>query len=289
MQVITSVAEMQELSMEMRLANRTIGCVPTMGALHAGHASLIAESASKHSATFVSVFVNPTQFGPTEDFATYTRSLEHDIQVIGDNGGTHVFAPTIAEMYPGGYSTEIHVGKIADALEGTQRPGHFLGVATVVCKLLNAMMPHEAFFGQKDYQQTLVVRNMVRDLLIPVRISIMPTLRESNGLAMSSRNKNLTEEERQDAAIIYGALLAGKGLLDSASKQVTTAEVEDVMKQMLKNVTGLKIEYAVCADPYTLSSMQVVDAEQGAVLLIAVRMGATRLVDNCLFNVPLNL
>lgn len=280
MEVLTTVAEMQQLSRSVVANGGTVGCVPTMGALHSGHASLIARSARAHTATIASIFVNPTQFGPTEDFSTYPRTLERDIQMVAEHGGTHIFVPSVAEMYPSGFSTEISVGPIADILEGASRPGHFAGVATVVCKLLNAMLPTEAFFGQKDFQQTVVLKKMISDLLLPVTFTVMPTIREPDGLAMSSRNRYLTTEEREQAITIYSALLAGKELIRLEGSGVRTSAVETTMRQVLESVPEIRTEYAVCVDSTTLESKNFVNLDNGMVLLIAARLGTTRLIDN---------
>jgi pantoate--beta-alanine ligase len=283
MEVLTTVAEMQQLSRSMVSRGSSIGCVPTMGALHPGHASLIKKSAEDHPVTVTSVFVNPTQFGPTEDFSSYPRSLDRDIKIVAENGGTHIFAPSVSEMFPGGYSTEISVGAIADVLEGASRPGHFAGVATIVCKLLNAMLPHEVYFGQKDYQQTLVVRKMISDLLIPVRVSILPTIREQSGLALSSRNQYLTSEQMLKASTIFKALAEGSKIIKQGAT-VYAKEVELAMQTILGLEADLEVEYAVCVDPHTLAVMEQISKSRGAALLIAARVGSTRLIDNVIIE-----
>lgn len=285
MHVITTVAEMQAIARTARVLGQTIGCVPTMGALHAGHGSLIEASAAAHAVTITSVFVNPTQFGPTEDFDSYPRMLEADIATIERCGGTHVFAPSIAEMYPGGYTTTIHVDGVTEVLEGAHRPGHFDGVATVVCKLLMAMQPNEAFFGQKDYQQTLVVRRMVADLLLPVTISVRPTVREQNGLAMSSRNAYLSAEERHRAAVLYRALQSAADVVRLATQSVSRHAIEDAMLRELRTVEELTVGYAVAVDADTLLASETYSTGDRLALLIAGTLGTTRLIDNMLVTV----
>lgn len=280
MQVLSTVAEMQQVARQARALGLTVGCVPTMGALHAGHGSLIAASAAKHPITVTSVFVNPTQFGVHEDFDQYPRMLDADIETIRAHGGTHVFAPSIAEMYPGGYTTKIHIAEVTDMLEGAHRPGHFDGVATVVCKLLMAMQPDEAFFGQKDYQQTLVVRRLVQDLLIPVTITVEPTIREANGLAMSSRNAYLSEEHRHRAAVLYRALQSAVDLIHASTDAVSRHALEDAMLRELHTVSEFTPAYAVAVDADTLREADAYRHGDRIALLIAGTLGTTRLIDN---------
>jgi pantoate--beta-alanine ligase len=285
MQVISTVAEMQQVARRARQLGQTIGCVPTMGALHAGHGSLIAASAAVHAVTVTSVFVNPTQFGPTEDFDSYPRMLDADIATIERCGGTHVFAPSIAEMYPGGYTTKIRLDGVTEVLEGAHRPGHFDGVATVVCKLLMAMQPDEAFFGQKDYQQTLVVRRLVEDLLIPVTMTVAPTVREANGLAMSSRNAYLSAEERHRAAVLYRALSSAADIVTAADQDVSRHAIEDAMLRELHTVEDFSVGYAVAVDADTLLPADTYHPGDRLALLIAGTLGTTRLIDNVLVTV----
>ena len=285
MHVISTVAEMQSIARDARAQQASIGCVPTMGALHEGHASLIAASARSHPLTFVSVFVNPTQFGPNEDFDTYPRTLDNDIQMIRDHGGTHVFAPSVAEMYPDGFSTNIRISGITEILEGAHRPGHFDGVSTVVTKLFEAMRPDEAYFGQKDYQQTLVVKRLVRDLFLPVRINVQPTVREDDGLAMSSRNRYLSAEERERSLVLYNALAAGKALIDGASESLTAESIERELKETLATVPAFDVEYAVAAEAESLTRQSTFVTGDQVVMLIAGKIGSTRLIDNMLATV----
>ena len=285
MQVITTIAEMQELAESTKRDGRTVGCVPTMGSLHNGHGSLIAASAQHHAVTVTSVFVNPTQFGPNEDYDAYPRDLDGDIQKIREHGGTHVFAPSVAEMYPEGFTTSIRVGGVTEVLEGARRPGHFDGVATVVCKLLEAMRPNEAYFGQKDYQQTLVVKRMVRDLFLPVRITVMPTVRESDGLAMSSRNAYLSADERKKATILFQALGAARDLVSDTDDSISRQAIEHAMTHTLKRVPELVPEYAVAVDADTLLEQEAYSTGDHVALLIAAKLGLTRLIDNLVVTV----
>lgn len=285
MQVITTIAEMQELAERSKREGRTVGCVPTMGSLHNGHGSLIAASAQHHAVTVTSVFVNPTQFGPNEDYDSYPRDLDGDIEKIREHGGTHVFAPSVAEMYPEGFSTSIRVGDVTEVLEGARRPGHFDGVATVVCKLLEAMRPTEAYFGQKDYQQTLVVKRMVRDLFLPVRITVMPTVREADGLAMSSRNAYLSSDERKKATILFQALQAARDLVSDTDDSISRQAIEHAMTHTLKQVPELVPEYAVAVDADTLREQDSYATGDRIALLIASKLGTTRLIDNFVVTV----
>lgn len=278
MRIITTVAEMQTLVRDLRAAGSTIACVPTMGSLHDGHASLISRAADQHGTVITSIFVNPTQFAPTEDLSKYPRNLERDLLIVAQAGGTVVFAPSVEEMYPLGFATTIHVGIITEVLEGARRPGHFDGVATIVAKLLIAMSPDEAYFGQKDYQQTLVVRAMARDLGFACTITVLDTIREADGLAMSSRNVYLKEEERAQASTLFLALTAARDMIEQGERSVST--LEDAMSATLLMVPGLTIDYASVVMANTLAAVEVLPANSKVVLLLAVRFGTTRLIDN---------
>jgi pantoate--beta-alanine ligase len=283
MQVVTTVQEMQAVARQAHDAGQTIGCVPTMGSLHAGHASLIRHAAATHPFVVTSIFVNPTQFGPTEDFDKYPRNLERDIETVSAAGGTHIFAPSVDEMYPPGFTTTIHLRGIANKFEGTFRPGHFDGVATVVAKLLLAMAPDEAFFGQKDYQQTLVVRRMVRDLGIPSSIVVLPTMREPDGLAMSSRNVYLSPEDRMEATIIYAALCDG---MEMAMRGFNDREaLNKIMRTRLESIGRLDIDYVAAALADSLEEPEEFQTGDEVVLLVAAKLGTTRLIDNVLVRV----
>lgn len=278
MEIITTVKGMQERTEELRRTGSTIGCVPTMGFLHEGHASLVRASASRHDRTVTSIFVNPTQFGPNEDFGRYPRDFERDVATVGTAGGSIIFAPTVEEMYPDGYATSIHITGVTDPLEGGFRPGHFDGVATVVAKLLIAMQPHEALFGAKDYQQTCVVKRLVRDLGLPVTITVEPTIREADGLAMSSRNIYLSTQDRQKATVLFRALMAG---ISEAERGVASPDdIERTMRDVLSEVADLSVDYASAVLADSLQRPSAFGQGADIVLLIAARLGSTRLIDN---------
>ena len=280
MRIIHTIAEMQSTSVILKKNGTTIGFVPTMGALHEGHGSLIRASHAVHNATVVSVFVNPTQFGPNEDYTQYPRTLEDDVVLAERFGASHIFAPSVQEMYPNGFATSVNIGAIATMFEGAIRPGHFEGVATVVAKLLNAVLPDNAYFGQKDYQQTIVIKRMASDLNIPVNIIVQPTLRELNGLAMSSRNRYLSTDERSTASAIYRALQAGKQCVEGGIRM--RAEIERTLRDELGAFT---VDYASIADADTLVSPEIFEPQTSAVLLVAARLGTTRLIDNELVTI----
>ncbi len=273
--VVTTREELGQLLAPIRRAARSIGLVPTMGALHAGHLSLVDAAASQCDETVVSIFVNPTQFGPGEDFSRYPRTLAADLALLAERRVGCVFAPDPGEMYPAGASTYVEVPAAAEPLEGKCRPGHFRGVATVVLKLFNLIRPDAAYFGRKDYQQALVVRRMVADLDVPVRIHVCPTVREPDGLALSSRNRYLSPAERQRALAISRSLRLAAELV---GRQVRDAQtIVDRMRAEL-DAQDLKIDYVALADPETLASVIVID--RPVVALIAARVGDTRLIDN---------
>jgi len=283
MRIITTVAEMQSLVRDLRAAGSTIGCVPTMGFLHDGHASLITAAAEQHGTVITSIFVNPKQFGPKEDLSSYPRDFERDQQIVARSGGTVIFAPSVDEMYPPGFATSIHLGHVTSVFEGALRPGHFDGVATIVAKLLIAMAPDEAYFGQKDYQQTLVIRALVRDLGLPCAITVRETVRAEDGLAMSSRNVYLRQEERAQATSLYRAMMIAHTMLMNGERSV--AAVEDAMATTLHAVPGLTIDYATVAQADSLEQLQEIPPHGVVVLLIAVRLGSTRLIDNMLCTI----
>ncbi|MGA7617571.1 MAG: pantoate--beta-alanine ligase [Thermoanaerobaculia bacterium] len=260
-----------------RDADKIVGFVPTMGALHGGHLSLL-DVARDNGATFlvVSVFVNPTQFGPGEDFETYPRNEERDRALLQSRGVDVLFLPTTQEMYPPGFATVVTIGAASRNLEGERRPGHFDGVATVVLKLLNAVQPDFAVFGQKDAQQCAVVRHLVRDLNVPVAIYIAPTIRDADGLAMSSRNAYLSAEERALAPQLYQALRAGERVL----REDGDASVDAAERAMNEAAAGggMEIDYLRLVDPETFDAPA--DLNRDLLLVGAVRVGRTRLIDN---------
>ncbi|HET9223065.1 MAG TPA: pantoate--beta-alanine ligase [Roseiflexaceae bacterium] len=273
MEVIETIAAFRQA----RARFARLGLVPTMGYLHAGHLSLVRQARAECGAVAVSIFVNPSQFGPGEDLARYPRDLARDLQLLEGESTDLVFVPSVAEMYPAGYGTSIEVRGVTEMLEGAARPGHFAGVATVVCKLLNIVQPTRAYFGQKDAQQTVVVRTMARDLNLPTEIVVCSTVREPDGLAMSSRNVYLTPEERRAAVALSRALDAAQ------ARYVAGERGAEVLRQAMRAVLDAeplaRVEYVSAADPLTLRELEGT-IEAGALLSLAVRFGKTRLIDN---------
>ncbi len=276
---------MSDLAEELRLDRRRIAFVPTMGYLHEGHASLIRLAREEADVVVTSIFVNPMQFGPQEDYEQYPRDLERDAAIAAEAGSDYLFCPAAAAMYPEGFGTRLRLeSEITAVLEGAARPGHFDGVATVVAKLFAIVRPHIAVFGQKDYQQCLVVQQVVRDMNIPIRILIAPTQREEGGLALSSRNKYLAERDRQAALQINAALRAAATAVEAgASKR---AELEKIMTETLRQSPDLALEYAAAAAAETLERPPQFASGSRIALLIAARLGSTRLIDNLLVDVP---
>lgn len=285
--VITTVAEMHQWVANERTLGHTIGCIPTMGYLHDGHASLIREASLRHGAVVISIFVNPTQFGPSEDFERYPRDLDRDLSVVAEAGGSVVFAPTVNEMYPNGAQSTIHVSGVTEMLEGALRPTHFDGVATVVSHLFEAMLPDEAFFGQKDLQQTLVIRRMVEESAIDtvhrVKITVMPTQREADGLARSSRNVYLSDEDRAVVPVIHRALSVAANSITNGERSRVLIEL--AMFATLQAVERFSIDYAVAVDASTLLPKDTFEIGDEVALCVAVRIGRTRLIDNELVRV----
>lgn len=273
MQVIETIAEFRKV----RGRWVQLGLVPTMGYLHEGHLSLVRRARQECGAVAVSIFVNPTQFGPNEDFARYPRDLSRDLALLQEAETDLVFTPTAAEVYPVGHATAIEIGAVTDVLEGAVRPGHFAGVATVVCKLFNIAQPTRAYFGQKDAQQTVVIRKMVRDLDMPVEVVVCPTVREVDGLAMSSRNSYLAVDERSAATVLYRALTAAKARNEAGERSAKA--LRDAMEGVLAGEPAASIDYVSVADRDTLRELEKV-ADGGALLSMAVRIGKTRLIDN---------
>lgn len=275
---------MQSLREQWRKTGRSVGFVPTMGALHKGHGALIATAAEHHAEVVVSVFVNPTQFGPHEDFERYPRNLDRDVQIIREYGGTAVFAPSVGEMYPAGILATIHAGPLGEPLEGRHRPGHFDGVATVVHRLLDIVRPDVAYFGAKDFQQTLVIKAMVEREQLPTGITVLPTVREPDGLAMSSRNAYLTAEQRTKATVLWRALVAAQAAITAGKRQAL--DIEQAMLSVLSTVQELDVDYAVAVNAADLSSVAEFTTGQSVACLIAARLGTTRLIDNAVTVVP---
>ncbi len=260
----------------LRKEGKTIGLVPTMGALHFGHLSLAIAAKNETDVSVVSIFVNPTQFAPGEDFDKYPRTLDADLELLSQIGTDFVFAPSASAMYPAGFDASAHVGGIAKILEGECRPTHFDGVATVVLKLFNITGANIAYFGQKDFQQVAVVKKMVADLNVPIEIDMRPIIREKSGLAMSSRNQYLSAEERGQALVLSKALDKAEEAIRSGVRDVAT--LYDEMRRVIETAPSAKIDYLYVADPETLQEMERVAGN--VVILLAVRVGATRLIDN---------
>jgi pantoate--beta-alanine ligase len=277
MQIIDSVTEMQSLAISLRSKDRLIGLVPTMGALHDGHLDLLEAAKAQADIVVVSIFVNPTQFGPNEDFDAYPRDLERDIKLCEEAGADIVFVPKIEELFPKDYSTYISEEKLSVGLCGVSRPVHFRGVLTVVVKLFNIVRPDLAVFGQKDAQQAAVLRKLVLDLHFCVQILIRPTIREEDGLAMSSRNRSLHSTQRKDAAVIYQALQAAKALYDSGNRNVDRILAE--VTHTLSTSRRIRVIYVSFVDSETLEPLR--DLVEGRSLLaVAVWVDEVRLIDN---------
>jgi pantoate--beta-alanine ligase len=258
-----------------RQAGKTIGLVPTMGALHEGHLSLVDASKAQCDLTIVTIFVNPAQFGPGEDFGNYPRRLAADLELLAGRGTDIVFAPSTESIYGPGHATLVEVAGPALGLEGQFRPVHFRGVATIVLKLFILTQPDRAYFGRKDYQQSLVVRRMVEDLQLPIQVEVCPTVREADGLAMSSRNVYLSPDERRRALSISESLHWAKQMVAGGTRDVATIITG---MQALLHEADLKVDYVAVTDPLTLEPLSVVNGQ--AVALIAARAGSTRLIDN---------
>lgn len=278
MKIIRSPNAMTAWSERLRREGVTIGFVPTMGALHDGHRALIRAARLQCDALVVSVFVNPTQFAPQEDLATYPRPITKDRAVCKAEGVDVCFEPTAPAMYPEGFQTVVTVSTIARRWEGESRPHHFAGVATVVTKLFGIVRPDLALFGQKDFQQAAVVRQLVSDLNLGVEIVVLPTVREANGLAMSSRNIHLSIEAHRVAPTLYQALLAGRRAIEAGATDVTW--VQEVMRKVVTAESSIQIDYLAVCDPTTLEPLTVIDRD--AIVLGAIRIGPVRLIDNVL-------
>jgi pantoate--beta-alanine ligase len=280
METIRTISWMKEKAREARLEQRVIGLVPTMGALHAGHLALVGRAKKECSPVYASIFLNPTQFGPNEDLSKYPRPLEADVEKLAKSGVEGLFLPSAEDMYPAGFSTYLHVEGISERLEGKSRPGHFRGVATVVLKLFEIVLPNYAYFGRKDAQQVCIIQKMVRDLNLDVELVICPTVREGDGLAGSSRNEYLSPEERRAAGVLFRALQAAEMDLSAGVKD--TLELQRTMRQILESEPKARVDYAEIVDAGTFDP--VVRVEGRCYALLAVRIGNTRLIDNMLIQ-----
>jgi pantoate--beta-alanine ligase len=278
MKVIETIAQMKA---ERRKLVGSVGLVPTMGYLHDGHISLVHKARSENLSVIVSIFVNPTQFGPSEDFAAYPRDTKHDLSMLEKEGANIVFMPSVEEIYPERFNTWVNVEKITEGLEGEVRPGHFKGVATVVCKLFNIVEPDKAYFGQKDAQQLIVIRKMVTDLNMNLEVVAVPTMREPDGLAMSSRNIYLSKEERQAALVLWKALCLARGNWENGERDA--ARLRRDMITLIEKEPFAKIDYVSIANLETLEELDTI--EKSALVSLAVRIGKTRLIDNTILGV----
>lgn len=267
---------LEELRQARALLDNPLGLVPTMGYLHPGHISLVERARLECASVGVSIFVNPTQFGPNEDLDKYPRNLEKDLKLLEAAGADLVWMPTPDIVYPPGFQTWVAVEGLTSPLEGAMRPGHFRGVTTVVAKLFNAFQPQKAYFGQKDAQQAAVIRRMTRDLDFPIDVVICPTVREPDGLAMSSRNAYLGAEERRAATVLFRALGAARAAYDAGERDAEA--LRRLMKATIEAEPLAKMQYVSCADYDTLEELQTVEGK--ALLSMAVYLGKTRLIDN---------
>ena len=277
MKIIRSVSEMRAARCLMA---GPVGFVPTMGFLHSGHISLVKQSRKDNASTVVSIFVNPTQFGPKEDFKKYPRDEERDLAMLGKVGVDVVFMPAANDIYPQGSHTWVEVEGITEMLEGAVRPGHFKGVATICNKLFNIVQPDKAYFGQKDAQQVLVIQKMVTDLNMDLEIVCLPTLREADGLAMSSRNAYLNTDERKAATVLNRTLLKAKAMKQAGEHDSET--IRRAMMEMIQAEPLAKIDYASIADAHTLEELERIDG--AALASLAVRFGKTHLIDNIMLS-----
>lgn len=276
MRRIETIAEMKAFCREITRSGRTLGLVPTMGALHEGHLSLTRASKSRCDVTAATIFVNPLQFGPTEDLEKYPRALERDTKLLEELGVDVLFAPAVSEMYPAGAKTYVLVEELSNRLDGGSRPGHFRGVTTVVLKLFEIIRPDFAFFGQKDAAQVAVLRRMVRDLDLDVALEVCPIVRESDGLAMSSRNAYLSPEQRQQALVLHRALLRVVEAAAAGEKDAT--RLIAIGKGMIAEGKAARLDYFAIVDPDSLEPVRTV--ERGALVAVAAYIGTTRLIDN---------
>ena len=279
--LVSTIAEVRQAVGQARDRNLKLGLVPTMGALHAGHASLIRAARAQSGFVVVSIFVNPTQFGPGEDFSRYPRTLEADLDVCRREGVDLVFAPAAETMYPADFHTYVEVHDLQDVLCGPSRPGHFRGVATVVCKLFNIVQPDVAYFGQKDFQQARIIQQLVGDLNLPLEVRICPTIREADGLALSSRNRYLNGEQRSHATVLYRSLQEVKAAVEKGERDPVALQRH--LAERITATPGAILDYAEVRSAETLRTQPRL---QGDVLVaVAVKFGGTRLIDNVLLQV----
>lgn len=284
MEVISSLRVVQERADRLRREGKRIGVVPTMGYLHEGHLSLIKLAKQQSDVVITTIFVNPTQFGPEEDFERYPRDLERDRNLAQEAGTDILFTPEAKAMYPEGYRTYVEVTEVSSILEGKIRPTHFRGVTTVVAKLLNLTKPHVAVFGQKDAQQAFIIRQMVRDLNIDTQIAVAPIVREADGLAMSSRNVYLSPQQRKNALSLYRSLQYAKAAIEAGERSVSA--LRKGMEDLLRKSEPTRIDYIAFLKPETFQEVELLKPPS-VLIALAVRFGSTRLLDNILIDIPL--
>ena len=280
MKIVNTVKEMKKIIKNLKEEKKVIGFVPTMGYLHEGHLSLIRKSVKKTDRTIVSIFVNPTQFGPSEDYDRYPRDIERDKRLLKREKVDYLFHPSVEEMYPPEYKTYVEVTELQDKLCGHSRPGHFRGVCTIVLKLFNIVQPDIAFFGQKDAQQAIIIKRMARDLNLDVKIEIMPIIREKDGLAISSRNTYLSLEERKQATVLYRSLQLAKELIENGEKN--SELIISRMRKLIESEPSAKIDYVEIVDIEELNPVK--EIKNKALIALAVYIGNTRLIDNIIVN-----
>ena len=276
MRIIKSINYMQNMALTQRASGRSIGLVPTMGYFHEGHLSLMRKSVEENDITIVSLFVNPIQFGPSEDFDIYPRDLERDQKLASREGVDIMFCPTEKDMYPEDFKTSVDVEKITEKLCGASRPGHFRGVLTVVSKLFNIILPHRAYFGEKDAQQLIVIKQMVRDLNFPIQVVPCPIQREEDGLAVSSRNVNLTSKEREVAPTLYKALTKAKEEIEKGEKDA--GKIKNLIEEEINKEPLFELEYVEIVDRTELEEVSTIEGK--ILIALAARLGEVRLIDN---------
>ncbi|MBK7266945.1 MAG: pantoate--beta-alanine ligase [Ignavibacteriales bacterium] len=282
MKTVTTIREMQEISNEIIISGKSIGFVPTMGFLHEGHLSLVKASKSENDITIVSIFVNPTQFGPNEDLSKYPRDFNRDESLLSENGVDYIFYPNVDEIYPNGFQTYVVQEKISSLLEGAIRPVHFRGVTTIVSILFNIVKPRRAYFGQKDAQQCAVLKRMVTDLCFDLEMHICPIVREPDGLAMSSRNVYLSLQERMDALVLSRSLNTAAGIIKSGERDC--AKIKSEAMSILTQVPSASPDYFEIVDFDTFETVTTLNSKKSYFLLTACKIGKTRLIDNQLIH-----
>ncbi|MFH1656075.1 MAG: pantoate--beta-alanine ligase [Candidatus Omnitrophota bacterium] len=276
MKIVRSAREMQRLSTDLRIKGKSIGFVPTMGYLHEGHLSLMRRARKDCDVSIISIFVNPAQFGPSEDYRKYPRDLNRDERLAKSAGVDILFSPSAKEIYPDKYFTYVNVEQLADSLCAASRPGHFRGVATIVAKLFNIVQPEIAYFGQKDAQQVRIIQQMVNDLNLPIKIKILPIVRESDGLVLSSRNKYLSPKEREDALVLSQSLKKARTMINKGVR--SSNKIISMIRGLISKKKLAKINYISCVNFTNLKSVKTI--KKNTLIALAVRIGKTRLIDN---------